>query len=189
MKKFCDNVIVCINHFLFDKEEEINYIIKYLKDKNIEAEICKSFEKGGYGAVDLAEKIIKLCKNSPKTNFIYKEKDKIKNKIDLLAKEIYRASGIDYTEEALEQIKQIEKIKKDKLPICIAKTQYSISDDPNKLGYPKNFKMTVKEVRLSSGAGFIVVIMGNIMTMPGLSKKPSLINMNINKEGKIKGLF
>ena len=189
MKKYLDNIIVCLNKFSSDTLEEIDYVKKYVEDLNCEFEVCSSYEKGGEGAVDIAKKIVKLCENKKEFKFLYDEKDTIKNKIEKISKEIYHANKVNYSKEAIESIKEIENLKLDKMPICIAKTQYSISDDPKKLGYPKDYEITVRDLKINSGAGFIVVYMGKIMTMPGLSKTPAYENMHIDDDGTIYGLF
>lgn len=189
MKKYLDNIIVCLNKFSSDTLEEIDYVKKYVEDLNCEFEMCSSYEKGGEGAVDIAKKIVKLCENKKEFKFLYDEKDTIKNKIGKISKEIYHANKVIYSKEAIESIKEIENLKLDKMPICIAKTQYSISDDPKKLGYPKDYQITVRDLKINSGAGFIVVYMGKIMTMPGLSKTPAYENMHIDNDGTIYGLF
>ena len=189
MKKYLDNIIVCLNKFSSDTLEEIDYVKKYVEDLNCEFEVCSSYEKGGEGAIDIAKKIVKLCENKKEFKFLYDEKDTIKNKIEKISKEIYHANKVNYSKEAIESIKEIENLKLDKMPICIAKTQYSISDDPKKLGYPKDYEITVRDLKINSGAGFIVVYMGKIMTMPGLSKTPAYENMHIDDDGTIYGLF
>ena len=189
MKKYLDNIIVCLNKFSFDDEEEIRYVKKYCEDLECEFAISSSYENGGEGALDLAKKIALLCTKEKDFHLLYDENDSIKNKIEKISKEIYHARKVNYLKDALENIKEIEKLKLDKLPICVAKTQYSISDDPKKLGYPNNYEITVRNLKVNSGAGFIVVYMGKIMTMPGLSKNPAYENMHIDDNGVIDGLF
>ena len=183
MKKYLDNIIVCLNKFSFDDEEEIRYVKKYCEDLECEFAISSSYENGGEGALDLAKKIALLCTKEKDFYLLYDENDSIKNKIEKISKEIYHARKVNYLKDALENIKEIEKLKLDKLPICVAKTQYSISDDPKKLGYPNNYEITVRNLKVNSGAGFIVVYMGKIMTMPGLSKNPAYENMKIDADG------
>lgn len=189
MKKYLDNVIVCLNKFDFDDEEEIEYVKNYVKKLNCEFEISTAYEEGSRGSINLASKIVKMCEENKEFKLLYDVNDSIENKIEKVSKEIYHAGNIKYLPEAIDSIKKIEKMHLDKLPICIAKTQYSISDDPKKLGFPENYDITVRDVKVNSGAGFIVVYMGNIMTMPGLSKKPAYENMHIDEEGIITGLF
>ena len=189
MKKYLDNVVICLNKFISDDDEEINFVQKYCENLECEFAVSISHQNGGEGALDLARKIVKLCENEKEFHLLYDENDSIKNKIEKVSKEIYHAGSVNYMDDALESIKKIEDMELDKLPICVAKTQYSISDDPKKLGYPKGYEITVRDVKVNSGAGFIVVYMGKIMTMPGLSKKPAYENMHIEDDGTIYGLF
>ena len=189
MKKYLDNIVICLNKFEFDDEEEIDFVQKYCEQLGCEFAISTSYKDGGEGAIELAKKIVKLCENEVGFNLLYDENDSIQNKIEKVSKEIYHAGAVKYLDEAKESIKRIEKMNLDKLPICVAKTQYSISDDSKKLGYPKDYEITVRDVLVNSGAGFIVVYMGKIMTMPGLSKKPAYENMHIDDDGTIYGLF
>ena len=189
MKKYLDNVIVCLNKFQFDDDEEINYVRGFCHDLGCEFEVCNSYALGGAGALKLAQKIANMCENEKKFHLLYSENETIYDKIAKVSKEIYHASSVKYLDEAIESIKKIEEFALDKMPICVAKTQYSISDDPKKLGFPSDYEITVRDVKVNSGAGFIVVYMGKIMTMPGLSKKPAYENMQIDKDGTIYGLF
>lgn len=189
MKKISNHVVVCLNHFYKDGEEEIAYIKKRVEELGVPFYPSYAFEKGGNGSLDLAKKIVELCNEKATFKPIYKLSDSIQEKIRKVATEIYRASDIVYTKEALESLEKIEKIAEKNLPICIAKTQYSLSDDPKKLGHPKDFSVTVRDLKLCSGAGFIVVYMGDIMTMPGLSKNPAYKLMDIDKNNIITGLF
>ena len=189
MKKYLDNIVICLNKFEFDDEEEIDFVQKYCEQLGCEFAISTSYKDGGEGAIELAKKIVKLCENEVGFNLLYDENDSIENKIEKVSKEIYHAGAVKYLDEAKESIKRIEKMNLDKLPICVAKTQYSISDDSKKLGYPKDYEITVRDVLVNSGAGFIVVYMGKIMTMPGLSKNPAYENMHIDDDGTIYGLF
>ena len=189
MKKYLDNVIVCLNKFAFDDEEEILFVKNYCTDLGCEFEISDSYALGGEGAKELAKKIAQMCENKKEFHLLYDENETIKDKIEKVSKEIYHASSVKYLDEANMSIQKIEEIGLDKMPICVAKTQYSISDDSKKLGYPKDYEITVRDVKVNSGAGFIVVYMGTIMTMPGLSKKPAYENMKIDRDGAIYGLF
>ena len=189
MKKYLDNIVVCLNKFDFDDEDEISFVENYCEKLGCEFAVCISYKNGGEGATDLARKIVKLCKNDIEFNLLYDENDSIKNKIEKVSKDIYHAGSVKYLDEALENIQKIESMGLDKLPICVAKTQYSISDDAKKLGYPKDYEIIVRDVLVNSGAGFIVVYMGKIMTMPGLSKNPAYENMHIDDDGTIYGLF
>ena len=189
MKKYLDNIVVCLNKFDFDDEDEISFVENYCEKLGCEFAVCISYKNGGEGATDLARKIVKLCENDIEFNLLYDENDSIKNKIEKVSKDIYHAGSVKYLDEALENIQKIESMRLDKLPICVAKTQYSISDDAKKLGYPKDYEIIVRDVLVNSGAGFIVVYMGKIMTMPGLSKNPAYENMHIDDDGTIYGLF
>ena len=189
MKKYLDNIVVCLNKFNFDDEEEIGFVENYCEKLGCEFAVCTSYKNGGEGAADLAKKVVKLCENDIEFNLLYDENDSIKNKIEKVSKEIYHAGSVKYLDEVLENIQKIESMGLDKLPICVAKTQYSISDDAKKLGYPKDYEIIVRDVLVNSGAGFIVVYMGKIMTMPGLSKNPAYENMHIDDDGTIYGLF
>ena len=152
-------------------------------------EISTSFKDGGEGAIALAQKIVEICNRDIDFKPLYDFNDTIVNKINTIAHEIYRANNVVISEGVMEKIKKFESMGMGNLPICIAKTQYSFTDDAKKLGAPVDFDMTVTDVKISSGAGFIIVLMGNIMTMPGLGKNSAYLNMDIDSKGKIKGLF
>jgi formate--tetrahydrofolate ligase len=190
LKKFGVPVIVAINHFDTDTHEEIEYIKTRCKNMNVEVAFSQVFSKGGEGGIELAEKLVKLIKDQP-SNFkpIYRLEASIKEKIETIAKEIYGAKGVVYTGSADKSIKKIEELGLDKLAICMAKTQYSLSDNPSLLGRPEGFDITVRDIKLSAGAGFIVAITGEIMTMPGLPKVPSSEKIDIDQNGIITGLF
>ena len=189
MKKYSDNVIVCINRFSTDTDREVNIVKDFVKKLNCLVEVSTSHTNGGKGAVELASEIVKLCNKKNTYKPLYDVNKSIKDKIKTVSTEIYRADNVVYNDEAKISIKRIQDMGYSNLPICIAKTQYSISDDPKKLGFPTNFDVTVRDVKLCLGAGFIVVYMGNIMTMPGLSKTPAYENMSIDDSYTIKGLF
>lgn len=183
-------VIVAINKFTTDTETEIDLIKQEVEKLGVKVKTCDVWAKGGKGAIDLAQEVVKLCEeDNSKFTFCYDVKDTIQNKIDLIAKKIYGAIKVNYTTKALEDIKDIERIKLDKLPIIIAKTQYSLSDNAKLLGRPENFEITIKELQLRSGAKFIVAVAGNMLLMPGLPKTPAGAKMTIDKNGKIEGLF
>lgn len=190
IQKYKVPVIVAINKFLTDTDDEINFILNYCKNRGVEVSLTEVWEKGGDGGIDLGKKVINIIENK-ESNFecLYDEKLPIKEKILIIAKEIYGADDVVYTPASLKQIVGIEEISLDKLPICIAKTQYSLSDNPTLLGRPEGFVITVKDVKVSSGAGFIVVSTGDIMTMPGLPKIPAAEKMDIFEDGTIVGLF
>ncbi|MDU6428774.1 MAG: formate--tetrahydrofolate ligase [Clostridium perfringens] len=183
-------VVVAINKFITDSDEEIKAIEDFCKNVGVEVSLTEVWEKGGEGGIDLANKVIKTMESEP-SNFkmIYDSEESIKDKILKIVQTIYGGKGVNYTPQALKQIAEIEKFNLDKLPICMAKTQYSLSDNPSLLGRPENFDITVKEVRVSNGAGFIVVLTGDVMTMPGLPKVPAANRMDIKDNGEIVGLF
>lgn len=187
--KFGQNVIVAINEYVDDSKKEIEFLKNKLTEKNIEMSLVQSWEYGGKGAIDLANKVVKLCENESKLKFTYPIEITIKEKIERIAKEIYGAEGIEINEEALEKIRFIEENNYDKLPICIAKTQYSFSDDSKNLECLEPFKIHVKDIILNAGAEFIVVITGKIFTMPGLPKVPAAENIDIDENGNIVGIF
>lgn len=183
-------VVVAINKFITDSDEEVKAIEDFCKNVGVEVSLTEVWEKGGEGGIDLANKVIKTMETEP-SNFkmIYDSEEPIKDKILKIVQTIYGGKGVNYTPQALKQIAEIEKFNLDKLPICMAKTQYSLSDNPSLLGRPENFDITVKEVRVSNGAGFIVVLTGDVMTMPGLPKVPAANRMDIKDNGEIVGLF
>lgn len=189
MKKFGKNIIVCLNKYNNDTKEEIMYVKDFVEDKKVEFSICECFEKGSNGATDIARKIIKLCNRDNNFHFLYNLDDKIETKIIKICTEIYRASNVIFTNQAKSSIQKIKNLGYSNLPICIAKTQYSLGNNKDILGKPKNYSITVDKIDLFSGAGFIVIYLGNIMTMPGLPKKPNALNMTIDDTKKINGLF
>ncbi len=190
MRKYNVPVVVAINKFHTDTEAEIAYIKEFCEEMQVPVSLAEVFAKGGEGGMDLAEKVCAVI-DEGKADFqpLYDEKLSIKEKLNTIAKEIYRADGVIFTAAAEKAIKEIESLGQDKLPVCVAKTQYSLSDDPTKLGKPENFVMTVREVKLSAGAGFIVCLTGDIMTMPGLPKVPAAYKIDVDADGKIDGLF
>ena len=190
IKAFKVPLMVSINKFITDTREEVELIKDFCKKQGIKAVETEIWEKGGQGGIELAEKLVNLLETE-KSHFevLYQKEETIKEKIEKIAKTIYGAANINYTEEAEETIKELEKNNMDKLPICIAKTQYSLSDNEKLLGRPENFTITIKELRVSNGAGFIVALAGSIMTMPGLPKIPAANNMDITEKGIITGLF
>lgn len=189
MKLYTSNIIVCLNVFDSDTDWEINYIKTFVNNLNLDFEISKSHSLGSEGSLTLARKIVNICSKPNDFKLLYNDDDSIFNKIEAISKKIYHANKVNYNEKSIEIINRLEKLGYGHYPICIAKTQYSISDDPHKLGYPKDHEVTVQNVKLCNGAKFIVVIMGNILTMPGLSKKPAYINMDIDHMGNISGLY
>ena len=189
VNKFGVPAVVAINKFPTDTEAEINLLKEKLAAKGIDVVLAEVFSKGGEGAIDLANKVAEICETKP-SNFapLYDVDATIEEKITTIATEIYRADGVDFTAAAKKQINEIAKLGLDKMPICMAKTQYSFSDDPKLLGAPTGFNITVREVRVNAGAGFVVALTGNIMTMPGLPKVPAANGMDISESGEIIGL-
>jgi len=190
IKKFGLPVMVAINHFDSDTLEEIEYVKNSCKNMNVEVAFSQVFSKGGEGGQELAEKLISLL-NTTESNFkpIYDTNLPIKEKIEIIAREIYGAKAVMYSPQADKTIKKIQNMGLDKLPICMAKTQYSLSDNPSLLGRPKDFDITVKELKISAGAGFIIALTGDILTMPGLPKVPAAEKIDIDSSGVIQGLF
>lgn len=193
MHKFGVPVVVAINRFHTDSDAEIAYIKEFCESMGVSVSLAEIFAKGGAGGTDLAQKVcttIEKC-DVCQTNFkpIYDQKLPIKEKLQIIAREIYRANGVIFTAQAEKAIKEIELLGFDKIPVCVAKTQYSLSDDPSKLGKPQNFSITVRDVKLSAGAGFIVALTGDIMIMPGLPKSPAALKIDCDNNGCISGLF
>ena len=190
--KFGLNVIVALNKYTSDTEKEIRWIEQKLQEKDIEMSVVEGWEKGGEGAIDIAKKIVNICKTSEKENnfeFIYKNQETIKEKIKAVATKIYGAQDVEYSDEAIQKIEKIKKMGFEKLPVCIAKTQYSFSDDGKNLECKGNYNIHVRDVELKSGAGFIVVLAGMIMTMPGLPKIPAAEQIDIDEDENIIGIF
>ena len=183
------NVIVALNRYNTDTEEEIKYVEEEVKKRGFEFSIVEGWAKGGEGAIDIAEKIVKIADNETKLKQSYELSEDIKSKILKVAQKIYRAQDVEYSKEALENIDMIERLGYGKLPVCIAKTQYSLSDDSKNLLCDSKYSIHVRDVILKSGAGFVVVLAGKIMTMPGLPRVPAAENIDINEKGEIEGIF
>ena len=183
-------VVVTLNSFITDTEEEAAFIEKFCKDRDCEFALAEVWEKGGEGGVALANKVLETLETK-KSSFkpLYEDDLSLKEKIEKVAKEIYGADGVTYAPAAERELKRITDLGMDKFPVCMAKTQYSLSDDAKKLGRPTGFKINVREVYVSAGAGFVVAINGAIMTMPGLPKKPAAYQIDVNDDGVITGLF
>ena len=189
-EKFGVNVIVAINKFNQDTENEIETLRKILEKENVELSLVESWSKGGEGAIELAEKVVNLCEEKENEfKYIYNLEDTIKEKVEKVSKNIYGADGVEYSKEAEEQIEKIEKMGYGNLPICIAKTQNSFSDDAKNLECNSSFNIHVKEVKLKAGAEFIVILTGKVMTMPGLPKHPASEQIDIDEQGNIVGIF
>lgn len=187
--KFGLPAVVAINAFPTDTKEELDFVEEKCNALGASVALSQVWAKGGEGGVELAEKVLEAMKQPADFHYMYEVEQNIPEKIEAIAKAIYGADGVDFTAPAKKQLAEIEALGLDKMPICMAKTQYSLSDDATKLGRPEGFRITVKELRISAGAGFIVALTGNILTMPGLPKKPAAENMDIDVNGKITGLF
>ena len=185
---FCSNLVVAINKFSSDTDEEIEILKDFCKEQGVNFAVADVFGKGGQGAVELANEVLKLCENDVDFNLLYDDNLSLKEKIEAISTKVYGADGVFYEDAAEKKLKNFSAMGFDSFPVCIAKTQYSFSTDPKKLGSPTNFTVTVKDVKLSSGAGFVVVITNNIMTMPGLIKT-SAANFIDLVDGKIVGVF
>lgn len=193
MHKFGVPVVVAINHFATDSEAEIAYIRSFCEEEGVSVAFSDVFLKGGEGGIELAKAVIETvekCENC-QTDFrpLYDVNLPIKEKLETIAREIYRADGVSFTAAAEKELKRIESLGFGNLPVCVAKTQYSLSDDPTKLGKPEHFTVTVRDLKISAGAGFIVALTGEIMTMPGLPRVPAANNIDVAGDGTISGLF
>jgi len=191
IKKFGLEIVVAINHFITDTDKEIKTIQEHCSKMGVRISLCTHWSNGGEGTKDLAKNVVEICKQNKKENFkyLYSDETPILKKIETIAKEIYGASGIELDDKIKEKIKEIEKAGFGKFPVCIAKTQYSFSTDPKLKGAPSGHPLSVREIRLSTGAKFIVVVCGAIMTMPGLPRVPAANSIKLNKKGEIEGLF
>ena len=189
IQKFGLPVVVAINRFPLDTEAELALVEKKCAEMGASFALSEVWGKGGEGGVELAKKVVEACEKPSDFKFIYKSEMSPKEKMTAIAKEIYGADGVDFTPQAEKDLELIHELGKDDLLICMAKTQYSFSDDATKVGRPKDFRITVREVRLSAGAGFLVAVTGAIMTMPGLPKKPAALSIDVDENGKITGLF
>ena len=189
MHKFGVPVVVAINRFGADTDAELEYIENYCKELGADFALSEVFAKGGEGAIELAQKVVAAAEKPSEFKVLYSEDIPLKDKIKTIATQIYGADDVEYTTAAQKALTELEKLDTAKLPVCVAKTQYSLSDDPKLLGRPEHFKITVRDLQLSNGAGFVVVYTGNIMTMPGLPKVPAAEKIDVDSNGKITGLF
>lgn len=189
MSKYGVPVVVAINRFYTDSEEELKYIEDYCHQRGAEFALSDVFCEGGNGGVDLAKKVVEACEKPSDFKLLYDNDLTIKEKMNRIATEIYGADKVNYTPQAEKALKDVVALGGDQLPVCVAKTQYSLSDNPALLGAPKGFDITVRDVRISNGAGFVVVYTGNIMTMPGLPKVPAANNIDVDENNVISGLF
>ena len=189
VQKFGLPAVVAINAFPTDTKEELDFVEEKCVAMGASVALSEVWAKGGEGGLELADKVMEAMEKPSNFRFMYEVEQSIPEKIGAVAREIYGADGVDFTGPAKKQLAEIEALGLDKMPVCMAKTQYSLSDDPTKLGRPEGFRITVKELRISAGAGFIVALTGDILTMPGLPKKPAAENMDIDVHGRITGLF
>ena len=189
MKKYGIPVVVAINRFDADSQAELDFVASYCRKQGAEFALSEVFAKGGAGGVELAEKVCKAAEQTGNFHPIYDAGLPIRQKIEAVARQIYGAKGVAFTSAAEKSLKEIEKLDVAGMPVCIAKTQYSLSDNPALLGHPENFEITVRDLRLSNGAGFVVAYTGDIMTMPGLPKEPAANRIDVGLDGKISGLF
>ncbi len=181
--------MVAINRFSQDTEEEIEVLLNWCKERKIEVTLSEGWEKGSEGTEDLARKVVQLCEKPSNFKLLYSANESLEEKIKKIATTIYGGSDVVFSEEAKEDLKTMKKNQWDTLPVCMAKTPLSLSDDPTKMGCPKDFKIHVQKLKVSAGAGFVVVYTGSVMTMPGLPKRPAALDMDIDTNGKIVGLF
>ncbi|MBR0490646.1 MAG: formate--tetrahydrofolate ligase [Clostridia bacterium] len=183
------NVVVALNKYNTDTQKEIDFLQQKVEEKGVEFSVVEGWGKGGNGAIDIAQKLVELTNKPSTLNFTYDLEDSIKTKIEKVARKIYGAKDVEYSEDALKTIAKIEELGYGKYPVCIAKTQYSFSDDPKNLECKEDFNINVRDVVLKTGAGFVVVLAGNIMTMPGLPKVPAAESIDIDENGEIVGIF
>lgn len=188
LNKMSSNIVVCLNRYESDKDEEIELIRKICLDQEVEFAISTSYKDGGEGSIDLAKKVLKVMECENKINYLYSLTDDIKTKIASLSKNIYRAKNVEYSDLAEEKIKQLQENNISNLPICVAKTQYSLSDDKTKLGLPTDYTLHVKDIKVYNGAGYITVLLGKILTMPGLPPTPNYEKIDIDDDNNIVGL-
>lgn len=189
MKSFGVPVVVAINKFPTDSDAELEYIERYCNENGADFALSEVFSKGGEGGKELAQKVVEACEKPNNFHFCYDNSLTIKEKLNAIATKIYHASNVVFTAQAEKALKEIEKLGGNSLPVCVAKTQYSLSDDPALLGAPKDFTITVRDLTLSNGAGFVVALTGSIMTMPGLPKLPAAERIDVDDSGVISGLF
>jgi formate--tetrahydrofolate ligase len=189
LKKFGVPVVVAINRFANDSEAELRIIEEFCRANGAGFSLCNVFAKGGEGGTDLAEKVCALAEKPSGFRFLYPDDATIPEKIETVSREIYGADGVTFTPQAMKSLRAIEPLGADRLPVCIAKTQYSLSDNPKLLGRPTGFRITIRDLKLNNGAGFVVAYAGNILTMPGLPKHPAAEKIDVDENGKITGLF
>ena len=189
LKKFGIPVVVAINRFASDSEQELSFIADYCRERGAEFAPCDVFAKGGEGGRDLAEKVCELADRPSGFRFLYPDGMPVREKIETVCREIYGADGVDFSPKARKALSEIERLGGAQLPVCIAKTQYSLSDNPKLLGRPTGFRVTIRDLKLNNGAGFVIAYAGDILTMPGLPKHPAAENIDVDEDGNITGLF
>ncbi|AGN36763.1 formate--tetrahydrofolate ligase [Bacillus paralicheniformis] len=182
--------VVAVNRFVHDAEDELETVLGWCRDNGHPAALCNVWEEGGKGGIDLAREVIHVMEQKDNHfSYLYELTDSIEDKLAKISRTVYGAEGVEFTEKAKKQLLELKKNGLDRLPVCVAKTQYSLSDDPGKIGRPKGFSITVRELKPSRGAGFIVALTGSILTMPGLPKHPAALKMDVGEDGRAKGLF
>ena len=181
--------VVAVNRFPTDTDAEVQLVIDKCKELGVNVALSNVWAEGGNGGIEMAEEVVRLCEQENDFSFSYELDDTIENKIDTIVKRVYRGKGAAFTPAAKKQIAKLVELGYDKLPVCMAKTQYSFSDDMTKLGAPEDFTVTVRNIKVSAGAGFIVALTGDIMTMPGLPKVPAAEKIDVDENGVISGLF
>ncbi|MBU5329493.1 MULTISPECIES: formate--tetrahydrofolate ligase [Bacillus] len=182
--------VVAVNRFVHDAEDELETVLGWCRDNGHPAALCNVWEEGGKGGIDLAREVIHVMEQKDNHfSYLYELTDSIEDKLAKISRTVYGAEGVEFTEKAKKQLLELKKNGLDGLPVCVAKTQYSLSDDPGKIGRPKGFSITVRELKPSRGAGFIVALTGSILTMPGLPKHPAALKMDVGEDGRAKGLF
>ncbi len=189
LKKYGVPIVVTLNAFVSDTDKETNYVKQFCEERGASFALSEVWEKGGEGGINLANKVLEALEKPSDFKLLYPDDMPIAKKIETVAKEIYGADGVDILASAAKKIEKIEQLGFSNLPVCIAKNQYSLSDDPTKLGRPTGFNVTVRDAYVSAGAGFVVALTGDVMTMPGLSKNPAAYNIDVDENGKITGLF
>ena len=182
-------VVVALNRFPTDTEAELKLVEEKCKALGVNVVLSEVWGKGGEGGIALAEEVVRLCQQPNDFRFAYETEGTILEKIEAIAKKVYRADGVDLVGNAVKQVKELTDLGFEHLPVCMAKTQYSFSDDPKKLGAPEGFRISVRNLKVSAGAGFIVALTGDVMTMPGLPKSPAAERIDVDSEGRITGLF
>jgi formate--tetrahydrofolate ligase len=188
-RKFGIEPVVALNDFVTDTDEERDFVLNWCKDQNVRVSLTKVWEKGGEGGKDLAEKVLEVLDEPQNFKHLYENELPIDQKIEKIVTEVYGGDGVIFTDKAKKQLAEIDRHGWGDFPVCMAKSQYSLSDDPTLLGRPTGFKVTVREVVAKAGAGFVVALTGDIMTMPGLPKVPSAVHMDVDADGNSKGLF